>query len=96
MSRADSLFNPFERKRTQRALNPDSLVITFQAAGRQGAGKGPGVIGHGEQQRCGEAARHELLVHGVATRAPAEDRRVEEGVVVLRHLAAAPVKRRSR
>lgn len=75
---------------------PFPLIITFQAAGRQGAGKGPGVIGHGEQQRCGEAARHELLVHGVATRAPAKDRRVEEGVVVLRHLAAAPVKRRSR
>lgn len=48
------------------------------------------MIGHGQQQRCGrdEAARlgRELLLHGVTTRAPAEDRRVEEGVVVLRHL----------
>lgn len=48
------------------------------------------MIGHGQQQRCGrdEAARlgHQLLVHGVTARASAEDRRVEERVVVLRHL----------
>lgn len=48
------------------------------------------MIGHGQQQRCGRdealRLRHELLLHRVATRASPEDRRVEEAVVVLRHL----------
>lgn len=67
------------------------LPITFQTAGRYGTGKGPGVIGHGQQQRCGRdealRLRYELPLHRVATRASPEDRRVEETVVVLWHLS---------
>lgn len=66
------------------------LPITFETAGRYGTGKGPGVIGYGQQQRCGRdealRLRHELLLHRIATRASPEDRRVEETVVVLWHL----------
>lgn len=42
MSRADSLFNPFERKRTQRALNPDSFPLNYYLSGCRSTGSRKG------------------------------------------------------
>lgn len=78
-------------QKSPRVLNLNFLDgITFQVAGRQGTGKSPGVIGYGQQQRCGRDVKRlrfgqKMFLHRITVSSPPKSRRIEETVVVLRH-----------
>ena len=88
-----------EKKYSARDAAPDAEPgargCTLEVADGGGGLEPAGRAGHGQQQRRGRQLEgrpglaHRLLLDAVAARAPPEDRRVQEGLVVLRHRSGA-------